>query len=139
MDNKRYCIKLTSYERVYDGENKIEVDNENSWIISYKKDENCYLCERISNNKITKMENVEKFIRVWNQDMNIKIYSRDYRKEAKISIFIENEYYSGYICSRTSKIPVDIIPKYICILKDIIEEKDKDDKTAEEDYSIIQL
>lgn len=138
MNDKRHYIELSYYKIKYDdGKKKYEFDDENSWIISYKKDENCYFCEKKSNNKITKMENVENFIRIWNYDMYNTIHNGRYQGEAKIYIYVENEYYSGYICNETSKISVDIIQKYVCLLKDIIEEKDKDDKKVDEDYNII--
>lgn len=107
--------------------------------LKYVKDENCYICKNKYDKQIIKMVDVENFIRIWNYDM-FNITRNIYDKEAKISIYIENKYYSGYICNRTSKICIDIIQKYIYLLKDIIEENDEDDKiikNIDKDYNII--
>ncbi|CAO3588347.1 unnamed protein product [Absidia cylindrospora] len=113
-----------------------EVDDENSWTVSYKKDVNCFFCEKRSTGKVTKMTNVENFISIWNYDMHNEVGKRG--GVASISVYVESGYYSGYEGTYRAKIPVDIIPKYISLLKDIHEESDKDDEKADaEDYNIV--
>lgn len=141
--NKKNYIELSCYEEKYDNGIKYENDKDNSWIITYINDEKLYICKNKYDKRIIKMVDIENFIRIWNYDM-YNITSSCYNKNAEISIYILNKYYSGYKCNRTSKISIEIIQKYIWLLKDIIEEKEKDnkiikntEKNIEEDYNII--
>lgn len=136
MVDKKHYIKLTCLTRLTGD------DVGHSWIISYNKNQNCFICENKSNNKITKMKNVENFVRIWNHYMHKAIkglpgseYAHNNQPEAFIEIFIENDYYSGYTISVATPVPVELIQKYIYLLKDIIEEneKDKDSKKVDED------
>lgn len=137
-ENKKNYIEIYSYEKIYDDE--IKYIKENSWIITYTKDEKLFICKHKYDKRIIKMVDVENFIRIWNFDM-YNMTRNDYYKEAVINIFIENKYFSGYKCNRTTKISIDIILKYIYLLKDIIEEDDitikNIVKNIDEDYNII--
>ncbi|CAO3638572.1 unnamed protein product [Cunninghamella echinulata] len=131
MNDKKHYIELSKYKIKHEGnyEKKHEIDNTESWIIAYKKDINRYLCKRKSSDKIVEMDTVESFITQWNNDQ-YNIIRDTYNGMAQIIIYIENEYFSGYKCSKgihgTSKISEDTILRYTHILKDITEER-KDD------------
>lgn len=128
MDNKKHYIELFYYEQKYinNHETKHFIDDKKSWFIYYEKDKNYYLCKNKHDNKITKMINVENFIKIWNYDV-YNMIRKNLNNKAKISIYIENKYFSGYICDNYnySKIPIDIIRNYTYLLKDIIEEIDE--------------
>ncbi|CAO3649794.1 unnamed protein product [Cunninghamella blakesleeana] len=140
MNDKRHYIELSQYKIIYDDKKKLEIDNTKSWVITYKEDKNCFLCEKKSSNKITEMKDVEQFIRIWNYDAYHKI-DGNYSEEASIKFYIQNECFSEHTCRMTGKgatqIPVVIIQGYINSLKNIIEEKDKNDKIVDEDYNLI--
>lgn len=128
--NKNNYIELLYYKAKNHLENEYEIDNKQSWIISYIKKENCYKCENKYDNTISKMTNVENFIRIWNYNMyNKPQYDND---DAEIKIYVQYEYYSGYKCNRNNKIPIETIKMFTGLLKDII-----DENKNEEDYNII--
>lgn len=130
---KKHYIKLCYYKEIDYTENKYEIDNKRSWDIFYIREENCYTCKNKFDNKITKMIDVENFIRIWNHDMyNI---TRNINDNMKIGIYIEDKCFSGYKCDRNSKIPVEAIKIYINLLKDIIDKNNIEN--IDEDYNII--
>ncbi|CAO3588348.1 unnamed protein product [Absidia cylindrospora] len=107
-----------------------EIDGGKSWIVSYRKDVDCFFCQKKSTGKVTKMANVENFIGIWNHRMQ-NAPRHHHHDDASINFYVENEYYSGYKCTYKTKVPVDIIGKYIGLLKDIHEESDKVDEKAD--------
>ncbi|ORZ11466.1 hypothetical protein BCR42DRAFT_421179 [Absidia repens] len=138
MNEAKHYISLI-FKKYNSSERECEIDDSKSFIISYKKDVNCYLCKKKSTGKVTKMANVENFIRIWNYNMSNEISEQRWG-ESYISVYIEKEFFSGYehSCASGPRIPVDIIQKYICLLKDIVEEEEKEDKTVDaEDYDIV--
>ncbi|KAI9303362.1 hypothetical protein BJ944DRAFT_250744 [Cunninghamella echinulata] len=127
MNENRHYIELSKYKIIKENyEKTYEIDDSESWIISYKKDINRYLCKRKSNDKIVEMDTVESFIMQWNHD-RYNLVCETYDEMAQITIYIENDYFSGYKCIKgpygTSKISEDTILRYIHILKDITEER----------------
>ncbi|GAA5809287.1 hypothetical protein MFLAVUS_002693 [Mucor flavus] len=131
MVDKKHYIELTCSARLTsDSVGRI-------WIISYNKNQDLFICENKSNSKITKMKNVENFVKVWSYDIHQAIKtlppredSRNSRPEAYIELFIENDYFAGYTISDDASVPEELIQKYIFLLKDIIEEKKVDEKAT---------
>ncbi|KAI9304285.1 hypothetical protein BJ944DRAFT_231422 [Cunninghamella echinulata] len=130
MDDKKHYIALSHHKVKYVyGEIKEEQEI-STWIVSYKKEGKYFLCENKFKNKTLKMKSVENFIRIWIYDMR-KLLGCLYGKEqAKVVIYLDNEHYSGYVCSEATPIPVELILKYIFLLKDIIEDDNKVDETT---------
>lgn len=136
--DKKYYIKLTGLPRPTD-------DVEDFWIISYNKNQDLFICENNSNSKITKMKNVENFIKVWSHDvhqairiLHVKDWSSPCTHKAYIKLFIENNYFSGYTITKNASVIGELIQKYVFLLKDIIDEDDKDDEKATEKLNTVQ-
>lgn len=131
MGDKKHYIELTHRKLLRSNvESKCEIANTNSWIISFKKDEKHFMCENKSSNKITKMKNVENFIRIWTCDIYNAKNSVRLIHEGSIDIYMENQKYSGYTCNSSSPVSADTIQRYVYLLKDIIEDENTVDKTA---------
>ncbi|KAI9341875.1 hypothetical protein BD770DRAFT_414773 [Pilaira anomala] len=116
---KNYILLELKKKADVQGHDDIRVDK-NSWHISYKKDDNCFSCRNISSNSITMMKNVEYFINVWTGYMNNSITNKIEDHEAQISLSIQGEIYSGYLCSFIAEIPQNVGSLYSSTLKNII-------------------
>lgn len=116
--SKNYILLELKKKVDYQGHDK-RIDK-NSWQISYKKDDNCFLSRNISSNSITMMENVEYFINVWTRYMNNSITNKIEDHEAQISLYIQGEICSGYLCSFIAEIPENVGSLYSSTIKSII-------------------
>ncbi|KAI9362277.1 hypothetical protein BD770DRAFT_408085 [Pilaira anomala] len=100
-----------------------------SWYISYNKDENSFFCRNLLTNKGVIMKNVESFIQVWIDNMNIRIKNKREDEVAKISLFVRGKYFSGYKCTFDHEISKNTGNFFADTLKDIIGELEADKKT----------
>ncbi|KAI9362276.1 hypothetical protein BD770DRAFT_408084 [Pilaira anomala] len=96
-------------------------NNERTWYIMYNNDEECFLCENLSNGKVVNVLDVEALIRVWLDNANFCI--NDTQEEARICFFIGGKYYAGFACDQFGKDTyyrsMDMVNEYISVLKNL--------------------
>lgn len=96
---------------------------EETWYLSYNRDGDYFTCDNGDNNKITKLKNVQSFIRI--QCVHKKgLPYVTWNEEGSVSLYIGNKCLSRYLVSKNALMPSNIIQEYIDTLKDVIEEKD---------------
>ncbi|KAI9341877.1 hypothetical protein BD770DRAFT_414775 [Pilaira anomala] len=104
----------------YNANRDIIRDDDKSWQISYEKDENCFFCKNLSDNNVTKMNDVENFIRIWIRHTELMLRDKYSGQKAVVMLIVQGKCLSGYKCHMHSKIPENICHHFPNTLKDII-------------------
>lgn len=112
-------ILLELYNKV-NAKNEVIRNDDRSWQISYEKDENCFFCKNLSNDNVTKMKNVETFIRIWIRHTETLLQDKYNNERAAVILIVQGKYVSGYQCHMHFKIPENTCCLYSNTLKDII-------------------
>lgn len=90
------------------------------WYITYNKNDDYFLLESPSSQKIIKLKNAEVFVKIFINDMNHYVYNNIEEETASLRLYIQKELYSDYRCNYSKAIPNDVASQYISALKEIM-------------------